>query len=31
VLIFRPNGLLGRNIASTHTFPVEANFAGRER
>jgi branched-chain amino acid transport system permease protein len=31
VLIFRPNGLLGRNIASTNAFPVEANFAGRER
>ena len=31
VLIFRPNGLLGRNLASTNAFPAEANFAGRER
>src|SRR6266851_4129382 len=31
VLIFRPNGLLGRNLASTNAFPVEANFAARER
>jgi branched-chain amino acid transport system permease protein len=30
VLIFRPNGLLGRTTASTNTFP-EASFAKRER
>lgn len=31
VLVFRPNGLLGRRVDSTNAFPAEANFAGRER
>jgi branched-chain amino acid transport system permease protein len=31
ILIFRPNGLLGRGIDSTNAFPAEANFAKRER
>jgi len=31
ILIFRPNGLLGRGIDGTNAFPAEANFAKRER
>jgi branched-chain amino acid transport system permease protein len=31
VLIFRPNGLLGRRLDTTNAFPAEANFAGRGR
>lgn len=31
ILIFRPNGLLGRSLDSTNAFPAEANFAGRGR
>jgi branched-chain amino acid transport system permease protein len=31
ILIFRPNGLLGRGIDSTNAFPAEGNFAKQGR